>query len=80
MRRAFALNSNEVGSLMFEEKLLPMVEDLTRAYETRMDAGGSKNDDAFMLAAMYQMQGDPEMASMAFSKTSTPIKVRAWPN
>ena len=65
MRRAFALNSNEVGSLMFDEKLLPMVESVTRAYETRMDAGGSKDDDAFMLAAMYQMQGDPEMASMA---------------
>lgn len=65
MKRAFALNSGEVSSLMFDEKLLPMVEDLTRDYEARMDAGGSKNDDAFMLAAMYQMQGDPEMASMA---------------
>ena len=65
MKRAFALNSGEVGSLMFDEKLLPMVEDLTRQYEARMDTGSSKNDDAFMLAAMYQMQGDPEMASMA---------------
>ena len=65
MKRAFALNSTEVGSLMFDDKLLPMVEDLTREYETRMETVSSKNDDAFMLAAMYQMQGDPEMASMA---------------
>lgn len=66
MKRAFAINSSEIGSLMFDEKLLPMVEEVTRKYETRMDTGNSKNDDAFMLAAMYQMQGDPEMASMAF--------------
>ena len=65
MKRAFALNPKEVGSLMFDDKLLPVVRNLTRDYEARMDAGGSKNNDAFMLAALYQMQGDPEMASMA---------------
>ena len=70
MKRAFALNSGEIGSLMFEDKLLPMVEELTRKYETRMETGSSKNDDAYMLAALYQMQGDPEMASMAFDYVS----------
>ena len=64
MKRAFASNAAEVGGLMFDEKLKPMVEDVTRKYEAQMDAGQT-DDNAFMLAALYQMQGDPEMASMA---------------
>ena len=65
MKRAFARNADEVGAMMFDDSILPMVEKVTQLYETRMDAGTHKEADAFMLAALYQMQGDPEMASMA---------------
>jgi len=39
-----------------------------------------KNDDAFMLAAMYQMQGDPEMASMAMDYLTVPDSATAETN
>ncbi len=65
MRRAFSMNSGELDSMMMEEYMLPMVEEVTRRYEDRMAAVGDNKDDAFMLAALYQLQGDPEMAAMA---------------
>ena len=65
MRRAFERNMGDIDAMMFEEELLPSVEAVTRMYETRMETSGENSDDAFMLAALYQMQGDPEMAAMA---------------
>ncbi len=66
MRRAFALDCDSVCKMLLDEKLRPTAERVTRAYEERMSSANSNmKDDAFMLAAMYQMQGDPEMATMA---------------
>lgn len=68
MKRAFEFNMPELNDMMFEQDLIPSVEAVTRMYETRMEAkaeGADTSDDAFMLAALYQMQGDPEMAAMA---------------
>ena len=71
MRRAFDQNSNDVASMMLDDGVKDTVVDVTRLYEERMEKGGNKNDDAFMLTALYQMQGDPEMASMAMEYVVT---------
>lgn len=65
MRRAFAADKDMAASLMMDEEMSEIVARVTRLYEQRMEDKGTNSEDAFMLAAMYQLQGDPEMAMMA---------------
>ena len=70
MRRAFEFDKDNVAALMMEDSMSDVVARVTRLYEQRMETKGTNADDAFMLASLYQLQGDPEMAMMAmdFSK------------
>jgi len=65
MRRAFEADKDMAASLMMDDSMSELVARVTRLYEQRMEDKGNNADDAFMLAAMYQLQGDPEMAMMA---------------
>ena len=65
MRRAFEADKDMAASLMMDDEMSELAARVTRLYERRMEDNGVNSDDAFMLAAMYQLQGDPEMAMMA---------------
>ena len=65
MRRAFTADKDMAASLMMDDSMSELVARVTRLYEQRMEEKGNNSEDAFMLAAMYQLQGDPEMAMMA---------------
>jgi len=65
MRRAFEADKDMAASLMMDDEMSELAARVTRLYEKRMEDNGINSDDAFMLAAMYQLQGDPEMAMMA---------------
>ena len=65
MRRAFEFDKDNVAALMMEDSMSDVVARVTRLYEQRMETKGTNADDAFMLASLYQLQGDPEMAMMA---------------
>lgn len=65
MRRAFTADKDGVAAMKLDEKLRPMAERVTHLYEKHREQSDDKADDSFMLAALYQMQGDPEMAMMA---------------
>ncbi|MEM8864245.1 MAG: hypothetical protein AAGF31_01710 [Planctomycetota bacterium] len=68
MRRAFAVDPENVANMMLEDLMRGVVERVTRAYEDDADENGLDADNTFMMVALYQMQGEPEMAEMAIAE------------
>ncbi len=62
MRRAFKIDPESLKSYRFNQHLQPLTNDVRGLYQYKLSHRGSHRDEAFMIAALSYLSGDPEGA------------------